>query len=624
LRGGARPVREIAHSPHPKDRPMTQAPHFKSNLRDIFFNLFEVLDVGRTTLGREPFAQMDEATAREALRSLEKLCTAELQKSFVESDRVPLTLDDQGDVKIPPGIRAGFDLFYETGSHLLNLPEHIGGLGGPPSIGWAGFELTAGANPVLAFYLFGAFAARTIDRHGTEDQKRRFIPSLVEKRWGASMVLTEPDAGSDVGAGRTKARHVSGDVWEIEGTKRFITNGDFDGVENIVHMVLARPEGAPGGTKGLSLFLVPKFWVDETGQIGERNGAFVTKVEKKMGIKGSATCEMSFGDGKPARGLLVGGVHDGIKQMFHVIEQARMAVGFKSAATLSTAYLNALEYAKERVQGPDLLRAADKTSPRVAILRHPDVRRMLMSQKAHAEGMRALCLYTAWIQDQVEIQGGHEAKAAADLDKLNDMLLPLVKGYNSEKAYEQLALSLQTYGGSGYIQDYPIEQYVRDQKIDTLYEGTTQIQAQDLFFRKIARDGGATLQKIFGEIEATLGATPPALEAEKAALGRALTDVKGIYGIMMGKVAESLYHVGFQGNRILFATAELVIGWLLLKQAIVAHAALDAKPEERAFYEGKLAVASYWSKNVLPALTLTRKLVEQSSLELMSLPDDAF
>lgn len=603
---------------------MTQAPHFKSNLRDTFFNLFEVLDIGHTTLGHEPFAQMDEATAREALRQLEKLCTTQLQNSFVESDRVPLTLDAEGNVTIPAGILAGFNLFYETGSHLLNLPEHIGGMGGPPSVGWAGFELTAGANPVLAFYLFGAFAARTIDRHGTEDQKRRFIPNLVENRWGASMVLTEPDAGSDVGAGRAKARHLDGDVWEIEGTKRFITNGDFDGVENIVHMVLARPEGAPGGTKGLSLFLVPKYWVDENGKSGERNGVVVTKVEKKMGIKGSATCEMSFGDGKPARGLLVGGIHDGIKQMFHVIEQARMAVGFKSAATLSTAYLNALEYAKDRVQGPDLLHAADKTSPRVAILRHPDVRRMLMSQKAHAEGMRALCLYTAWVQDQVEIQGGHASKSADYFDKVNDMFLPLVKGYNSEKAYEQLALSLQTYGGSGYIQDYPIEQYVRDQKIDSLYEGTTQIQAQDLFFRKIARDGGATLQKVFAEIETTIGAAPAALEADKLALGRALNDVKGIYAAMMGKVSESLYHLGLQGNKILFATAELIIGWLLLRQATVALTRREANPQDRAFYDGKLAVVSYWSKNVLPALTTTRKLVEQSSLELMTMSDDVF
>jgi alkylation response protein AidB-like acyl-CoA dehydrogenase len=600
--------------------------HYKPNLRDIFFNLFEVLEIQRTSLGKGPFAALDEETAREALRQSEKLIVGELQKSFTESDRVPVEFDGKGNVKIPPGLAKSYHAFYDASAHLLTLPEHMGGMGAPPSVSWAAFEQIAGANAPLAFYLFGSFAARTIDRHGTEAQKARFLHGLLERRWGGSMVLTEPDAGSDVGAGRTKARHLEGEIWAIEGTKRFITNGDFDVPENLVHLVLARPEGASGGTKGLSLFLVPKIWVNEDGSLGERNGAFVTKVEKKMGIKGSATCEMVFGDGVPARGLLLGGVHDGIRQMFHVIEQARMAVGVKSMSTLSTAYLNALDYAKDRTQGPDLPSATDKNSPRVKIVKHPDVRRMLMSQKAHAEGLRALCLYTAWVQDQVEIQGGHGSKEADSLDKLNDMLLPLVKGYGSEKAYEQLSLSLQTYGGSGYCQDYPIEQYVRDQKIDTLYEGTTHIQALDLFFRKIAKDGGATLTKQLDEIEALASSDlgGDALKEERAALARALGDLKGIFGAMMGKVGESLYHVGFQGNRILFALAELMIGWLLTRQAVAALRGKSERPEESAFYEGKVASCRYWAKNVLPGLTLTRKLVEASSLELMSLPDEAF
>ncbi len=600
--------------------------HYRSNLRDILFNLFEVFEVQRTSLGKAPFVSLDEATARESLKAAEKLCLNELQKSYVESDRVPIEFDGKGNVKLPEGLTRGYKAFYEAGANLLNLPEHMGGMGAPPSIGWAAFELISGANAPLTFYLFGNFTARTIDRHGTEAQKKRYIENILGRQWSGSMVLTEPDAGSDVGAGRTKARHVEGDVWEIEGTKRFITNGDFDAPENIVHLVLARPEGAGGGTKGLSLFIVPKIWVNEDGSLGERNGAFVSKVEKKMGIKGSATCEMVFGDGKPCRGLLLGNVHDGIRQMFHVIEQARMGVGVKSMATLSTAYLNALEYAKDRTQGPDLLRATDKSSPRVKIIKHPDVRRMLMSQKAHAEGMRALALYTAWVQDQVEILGGHGSKEADHLDKLNDMLLPLVKGWSSEKGYEQLALSLQTYGGSGYIQDFPIEQYVRDQKIDTLYEGTTHIQALDLFFRKIAKDGGQTLMKQLEEIEALakgdLGGA--ALANERAALGRALEDLRGIFAVMMGKVGESLYHVGFQGNRILFALAEVVVGWLLVRQAVVALKNKAEKPEDAAFYDGKVASARYWCKNVLPTVSLTKRYCEESSLELMELADESF
>ena len=482
----------------------SSADPFKGNLRDILFNLFDVLDVGKTSCEKGPFAAMDEATARESLKAFERLCHEKLSRSFAEADRVPLKLDGDGNVTIPAGLKKSFHDYYDAEAHLLNMPEHMGGLGAPPSIGWAAFDVLAGANATLAFYLFGTFAARTIDRLGTDVQKKLFLEPLVQKRWGASMVLTEPDAGSDVGAGRTSAKDVGNGVWEISGVKRFITNGDFDGVDNIVHMVLARPEGHAAGTKGLSLFLVPKFWVNDDGSIGARNGVYCTNIEKKMGIKGSATCELTFGDRGPARGVLLGGVHDGIRQMFHVIEQARMAVGIKSASTLSVAYLHALDYAKERVQGPDLLRAAEKTSPRVAIIEHPDVRRMLLSQKAHAEGMRALCLYTAWIQDQVEIAGGHGAAAARDLDQYNDMLLPLVKGYCSEKSYEQLALSLQCFGGSGYCQDYPVEQYVRDQKIDSLYEGTTHIQALDLFFRKVAKDGGQTLQRAFSEVGKTL------------------------------------------------------------------------------------------------------------------------
>jgi alkylation response protein AidB-like acyl-CoA dehydrogenase len=605
----------------------SSADPFKSNLRDVFFNLFDVLDVGHTSCGKAPFAAMDEDTARESLKALERLGHEKLSKSFAESDRVPLRLDKDGNVFLPEGLKQSFQDYYDAEAHLLNLPEHMGGLGAPPSIGWAGFDFLAAANATLAFYLFGTFAARTIDRLGTPEQKRLFLEPLVNKRWGASMVLTEPDAGSDVGAGRTTAKDAGNGIWEISGVKRFITNGDFDGVDNIVHMVLARPEGAAAGTKGLSLFLVPKFWVNDDGSIGERNGVYCTNIEKKMGIKGSATCELTFGDRGPARGVLLGGVHDGIRQMFHVIEQARMAVGIKSASTLSVAYLHALDYAKERVQGPDLLRAAEKSSPRVAIIKHPDVRRMLISQKAHAEGMRALCLYTAWIQDQVEINGGHGAAAARDVDHYNDMLLPLVKGYCSEKAYEQLALSLQVFGGSGYCQDYPVEQYLRDQKIDSLYEGTTHIQALDLFFRKVAKDGGQTLQRAFSEINKTLEtkAGGDALTNERAALERALGDVKGIYGAMMTKVSESLYHVGLQGNRILFATAELLIGWLLVRHAAVAQDKLAGSvDDEKAFLEGKIASARWYTKNVLPALTLTRKLVEQSSLELMELPDAAF
>jgi alkylation response protein AidB-like acyl-CoA dehydrogenase len=356
--------------------------HYKSNLRDTFFNLFEVLDIGKTTLGRGDFANTDEDTARTTLEAYDEFCKKELAPSFASADKEGLRLDSEGNVHLPEGLKKAIQAVYDQEWHLLALPERLGGTAAPSVLTWAAFELMVGANAPVAFYMFGPIIARIIDALGTEQQKKRYVQPMLERRWGGSMVLTEPDAGSDVGAGRTKARHVGGDVYEIEGVKRFITNGDFDGTENIVHLVLARPEGAGPGTKGLSMFIVPKFWVNEDGSLGERNGAFCTNIEHKMGFKASATCEMTFGEKKPARGLLVGEVHDGIRQMFDVIEHARMAVGAKSMATLSTAYLNALEFAKLRVQGPDLLRATDKTAPRVRIIQHPDVRRMLMLQKA--------------------------------------------------------------------------------------------------------------------------------------------------------------------------------------------------------------------------------------------------
>ncbi len=606
---------------------MSNALHYKSNLRDTFFNLFEVLDIGKTTLGRGDFANTDEETARTTLEAYDEFCKKELAPSFATADKEGLRLDSEGNVHLPEGLKKAIQAVYDQEWHLLALPERLGGTAAPSVLTWASFELMVGANAPVAFYMFGPIIARIIDALGTDEQKKLYVQPMLERRWGGSMVLTEPDAGSDVGAGRTKARHVGGNVYEIEGVKRFITNGDFDGTENIVHLVLARPEGAGPGTKGLSMFIVPKFWVNDDGSLGERNGAFCTNIEHKMGLKASATCEMTFGEKKPARGLLVGEVHDGIRQMFDVIEHARMAVGAKSMATMSTAYLNALEFAKLRVQGPDLLRATDKTAPRVRIIQHPDVRRSLMLQKATAEGMRALVLYTASIQDQIHLAGGNAATAAADLYKLNDLLLPLVKGYCSERVYELLAQSLQIYGGSGYVTDYPIEQYIRDQKIDTLYEGTTHIQALDLFFRKVARDGGQTLRGLMESIQGSLGAIDPngPLGVEHAALSRGLADVQGIYGAMMGKLGESLYHAGLQGNRILFATAELVIGWLLVRQAPIALAALaKASDADRGFYEGKLAAVRFYARNVLPGLTLTRKLVEGSTLELMEVSEAGF
>ena len=446
----------------------------------------------------------------------------------------------------------------------------LGGPGLPPSIIWAVNEMVLGANPADP-HVRRRPGVRAASCTGWATPTSRSSPAhVVERQWGATMVLTEPDAGSDVGAGRTKATEQPDGSWHIEGVKRFITSGEWDIPENIVHLVLARPEGAGPGTKGLSLFVVPKFHVDlETGEIGERNGVFVTNVEKKMGLKVSTTCELTFGEtGVPAVGWLVGDVHEGIAQMFEVIEMARMMVGTKAIATLSTGYLNALEYAKTRVQGSDLTQMLDKAAPRVTITHHPDVRRSLMLQKSYAEGMRALVLYTASQQDTVM-----DAAARGEQDdeavRLNDLLLPIVKGFGSEKSYELLgSQSLQTFGGSGFLQDYPIEQYIRDSKIDTLYEGTTAIQGMDLFFRKIVRDQGAALTSLVAQIQdfADSEAGNGQLKNERVLLGTALGDVQAMVETMVGYLTaatedmNSLYKVGLNTSRLLLSLGDVVVG----------------------------------------------------------------
>ncbi|HVY08964.1 MAG TPA: acyl-CoA dehydrogenase [Mycobacteriales bacterium] len=609
--------------------------HYKSNLRDAEFTLFEVLGRGEI-LGQGAFADVDIDTAKSMLDEVRRLAEGPIAESFTDADRHPPVFDpDTHSVTLPESFKASYRALIDAGWDRLPLPQELGGPGLPPSITWAASEMVIGANPAIHMYAAGPAFAQILHRNGNE-QQRKIAQLMIERNWGATMVLTEPDAGSDVGAGRTKATEQLDGTWHIEGVKRFITSGEWDVPENIVHLVLARPEGAGPGTKGLSLFVVPKFHFDvETGAIGERNGAFVTNVEKKMGLKVSATCEVTFGEhGTPAVGWLVGDVHNGIAQMFEVIEMARMMVGTKAIATLSTGYLNALDFAKNRVQGADLTQMLDKAAPRVTITHHPDVRRSLMLQKAYAEGMRALVLFTASQQDTV-LDAEFRGEDATDASRLNDLLLPLVKGCGSERSYELLgSQSLQTLGGSGFLQDYPIEQYIRDAKIDTLYEGTTAIQGMDLFFRKIVRDQGAALNGLIGQITRFIEseAGNGRLKNERELLANALGDVQGMVETMVGYLTASMedqpsmYKVGLNTSRLLLALGDVVIGWLLLRQAEVALDALTAgaSDKDKDFYEGKVVAAKFFAQTRLPLLAAERVVVEGANLEIMELPESAF
>jgi len=607
--------------------------HYKSNRRDIEFNLFEFLRRDEV-LGHGAYEEMDVESARALLDEMERLSEHDLADAMIDSDRNPPVFDPAThSVTMPESFKKAQHAYMDSEMWRVDVPAELGGTPAPASLRWALNEMLLGANPAVHIFAAGPGFANMLFHNGTEDQKR-LAQLMVDKRWGATMCLTEPDAGSDVGAGRTRAVQQEDGTWHITGVKRFITSAEHDMTDNIVHFVLARPAGAGAGTKGLSLFIVNKFDVDlDTGELGERNGAFVTNVEHKMGLKASTTCELTFGDSIPAVGTLLGDVHDGIAQMFLIIENARMMVGTKAIATLSTGYLNALEYAKERIQGPDLTRATDKTAPRVTILKHPEVRRSLMMQKAYVEGMRALVLYTASIQDGLHAAAldGREPDSIAE--RLNDLLLPLVKGVGSERSYALLADALQIFGGSGYLQEYPLEQYIRDAKIDTLYEGTTAIQGMDFFFRKIVRDQGQALTELNSQIEKFAGTDPTGpLGAERALLGHALADVQAIVGTMVSAITdamgepEQMYRVGQNTTRLLMATGDLVIGWLLLRQAEVALFALEGNPPARdaAFYRGKVAAARFYATQVLPTLHAQRVIAEGVDNSLMSVGEDEF
>ncbi|RYB94348.1 acyl-CoA dehydrogenase [Nocardioides oleivorans] len=622
--------------------------HYKSNLRDIEFNLFEVL--GRDdVLGTGPFGEVDGETAREVLAEVERLAREDLAASYVDSDRNPPVFDPATNTApLPESFKKSYKAWEDAEFWRLQISEELGGTPAPSSLIWAIGEMVLGANAPIWMYGAGPAFAGVIHRNGNERDKR-IAQHVVDHGWNTSMVLTEPDAGSDVGAGRTKATPNEDGSWNIEGVKRFITSAESDLCDNIIHLVLARPVGVEGaggpGTKGLSLFIVPKVHFDhETGELtGERNGVYVTNVEHKMGIKVSNTCELTFGDssvggGEPAKGWLLGEVHDGIAQMFQVIENARMMVGTKAIATLSTGYLNALEFAKERVQGADLTQAADKTAPRVAITHHPDVRRSLMTQKSFAEAMRALVLYTATWQDQVlvaEHEGNLDSEETRLAAAVNDLLLPIVKGYGSERSWVLLGTeSLQTFGGSGFLQEYPLEQYVRDAKIDTLYEGTTAIQGQDFFFRKIVKDQGKALGHLAQQIEGFIAseAGNGRLKNERALLATALEDANAIVGHMINDLMSSaeeqrnIYKVGLNTSRLLMVLGDVVCAWLLLRQAEVALGKLgdDVSAKDKVFYEGKVAAAQFFAQTNLPKIASERAIAEGITLDLMDLDEASF
>jgi len=611
--------------------------HYKSNLRDLEFNLFEVFGADEF-MGEGIFEDMDPETARYFLKQTEELATGVLSDSFTTSDRNPPVFDPkEHTVTMPEDFKAAYQTLMDSEGWRMEIPAELGGIVTPASVRWAVAELVLGSNPAAFMYMAGPGFAGILHDIGNEDQKK-MAQRMVDGGWGATMVLTEPDAGSDVGAGTTKAYPNEDGTWRIEGVKRFITSAEHDMSDNIVHLVLARPVGVEGvggpGTKGLSLFVVPKYMFDiETGELGERNGAYVTNVEKKMGLKVSTTCEVTFGDKEPAIGYLVGDVHQGIAQMFKVIEYARMMVGSKAIATLSTGYLNALDYAQNRVQGADLTEMLDKTAPRVPITNHPDVRRSLMLQKAYAEGMRALVMYTASWQDRIAAATlGENTEIDLDMaERINDLLLPIVKGVGSERSYELLgSQSLQTLGGSGYLQESSTSATPRSTRCTKGPPPSKAWTSSSARWSAISsRRSSTSPRRSPKPLRAAAKATswqPSANCSELHCKMSRTPSASSAWAMASQEDPKQIYLVGLNTTRLLMMTGDLIIGWLLLRQAEVAQAALEAGAADKDvdFYTGKIAAAKWFAHNRLPLLTAEKIAAAGTDLGIMELPESAF
>jgi len=617
--------------------------HYRSNTQDISFVTREVFPPSPAVT--EAFPEFDDDTSRVIISEVANLAETVLAETFERGDRHGAIFHPETfSVELDPKFAESYRRLMESEFWRLDLPEELGGSDAPPTLRWAIAELLLGSNPPLFFYMAGPLFASIIHSMGNESQKR-WAELTAEHQWGATMVLTEPDAGSDVGAAKTTARLQQDGSWHIEGVKRFITSGDHDLADNIVHLVLARPVGVEGvggpGTKGLSMFLVPKHHVDlETGEILSRNGVFATNMEHKHGMNASATCELSFGlNGEPAVGWLIGDVHNGIAQMFNIIEYARMMVGTKAIATLSAGYAVALDYAKSRIQGQRMT-AMDRDSERVSIINHAEVKNILLMQKCYAEGLRALVFYTASWQDRIAANkkgiSNPEDISLEEMEQVNDLLLPVVKGVGSERSYEMLVLSLQTLGGSGYLKDYPVEQYLRDAKIDTVYEGATIQQALDLIYRKIFKNRFVAYRHLMADLDPRLHNVSDNLQETRQLVEEGAAHLQLIF-TTLGELAieaqsgkpENLDIIGLNATRALYAFGDWLVAAMLLIAADVATRLIDKSDRNsdysHSFLEGKIQSAKYFAAAVLPRIASDLRTVELlKDFDTSSLTEEIF
>jgi alkylation response protein AidB-like acyl-CoA dehydrogenase len=603
---------------------------YKADLREMQFVLFEQLKVDEV-LGRGPFEAWGPDEVKMSLAEAYRFAREVTGPLNSVGDRMGCRVEN-GRVIAPEGFKEAWTKIYEAGWRTIGMDPAWGGQGAPQTLCALVEEMLSGSNTAFNMYPGLAYGAAELLHHfGTDEQKTKYLPKMFDGTWGGTMCLTEPQAGSDVGSAKSTATRNPDGTYAIRGAKIFISSGDHDLAENIIHLVLARIDGAPLGTKGLSLFIVPRRKINADGASGEDNDVSLVAIEHKMGINGSATCALNFGDNGNCVGELVGGVeHAGMSQMFRMMNGARIAVGIQGVAIASSAFLNALEYARDRKQGSSFTRWKDPTAPRVSILEHADVRRMLLDMKARVEGVRMLILKLASHVDRARVyQGADDEKAAYHHGQV-ELLTPIVKAYSSDQSFRICEEAIQTYGGVGYTKDYPVEQYCRDAKIFSIYEGTNHIQAMDLVGRKLGQGGGKHWQDFLSDVgtfvanhksHPTLGPSVEALGVAQEALA---TTAFGMLGwFQSGQVTL----VPLAATRFLEMMAEVTVGWLLLDAARIAEEKLPGVAEghpDRAFYEGKRHAAVYFARNVLPHVTHMAKVLAEGDTSAVDIPDAAF
>lgn len=608
---------------------------YKADLRAIRFTLYEHLGVDRL-FELERYAHLNREECDSVIDQCYRFVCDVIGPLNGIGDRHGCRLEN-GVVRTPPGFREAWQKLYELGLPTFTMPLEIDGLGGPHAVGVVLQELQSGANTAFTMYPeLTRGAADLIAHFALPEHRQLFLPPMLQGRFSGTMCLSEPHAGSDVGMAKTRATPLGGHEYRIQGTKCWISAGDHDLAENIVHLVLARIDGAPAGTKGLSLFIVPKIWVNPDGSLGEPNDVVTASIEHKMGIRASATAVLNFGENGGCRGILVGGEpHMGIKQMFRMMNGARIAVGVQGLALASTAYLNALQYARQRLQGSSVRHFKDPEAPRVPIIEHSDVRRMLLEMKAKVEGMRTLAVKLAWHMDMaLALETSDPGKAAYHMGQV-DLLTPIIKAYCSDQAFRITELAIQTYGGAGYVQDNPVEQYCRDAKIFSIYEGTNHIQALDLVARKLHQHGGENFRNFLNEVKEFVARTCSlrGLGAEVRLLGAAAEGLeRAALGLMEFFMAGKLDQVTLVANWFLQSMAEVALAHLLLDAARVAEEkqaeATDADgeplPATVDFYQGKIMAAKFFAHRFLPLTQARTEMILSEDRSALDIPDAGF